>query len=925
MSLQSEDRLDPLNPPSLAARTASVLIVPGGISTQTIVDFTNYSVPHGVLEVCKDAAPGTSVTGVFQFTVSGSVFSGVSNALSVAAGTCSGPVLVQAGAVTVTELPTAGFQLVDVQTDPLDRLVNTNIPGSSAVVTVLAGDVSTETVVSFTNSPATAQLKICKIGGTGVVAGQYFNISANGVTYPVPAGPASQGGSCILAGTFPVGMPVTVTETLSPSGAYQLLNITVNPPEPNSPPPNLANGSVTVTAGPGFTEVTFTNIAPTPVNTGQLKICKIAGASSLAGTMFEFNVAVAGNSQTYPPVFVPAGPGPGGYCVVDSSTFPISTPVTVTEAPQTGTTVSSIAVNPTTAGGPCAPASANCELVTISSGFTEVDFTNITGTAPSTLTITTSLPPGLLNTSYTGTVVATGGTAPYSWSATGLPAGLSINPSTGAIGGTPMTTVTNTPVTFKVTDSSTPALTATATSTLTITALLTITTTSLNNGVVGTAYSQTLIATGGTGAYTWQLTSGTLPPGLTLNAATGVIGGIPTAGVTATPLTFKVTDSSTPALTATATSTLTIAAQLTITTVSLNNGVVNAAYSQTLIATGGTGAYTWQLTSGTLPSGLTLNAATGVIGGIPTAAVTATPLTFKVTDSSTSPQSTTASFTLTIAGPLTITTTALNNGVVNAAYSQTLIATGGTGPYMWKLAAGRLPSGLTLNSSTGQISGVPAAEVASVVTFQVTDASNPPQTAAAPFTLTVTLTITGLTITTTSISNGVVNVAYSQMLASEGGTGPYTWQLTSGTLPPGLTLDASTGVIGGTPTAPVTATPLTFKVTDSSTPPQNATQTFTLTITTPSTTGLLMITTPSLNNGVVNTAYSQTLAATGGTGPYMWKLTAGRLPSGLTLNPLTGQISGIPAAAVAGSVLTFQVTDASNQMATASLTLTIGL
>jgi Putative Ig domain len=835
VSLQSEDRLDPLNPPSLAARTASVLIVPGGISTQTIVDFTNYSVPHGVLEVCKDAAPGTSVTGVFQFTVSGSVFSGVSNALSVAAGTCSGPVLVQAGAVTVTELPTAGFQLVDVQTDPLDRLVNTNIPGSSAVVTVLAGDVSTETVVSFTNSPATAQLKICKIGGTGVIAGQYFNISANGVTYPVPAGPASQGGSCILAGTFPVGMPVTVTETLSPSGAYQLLNITVNPPEPNSPPPNLANGSVTVTAGPGFTEVTFTNIAPTPVNTGQLKICKIAGASSLAGTMFEFNVAVAGNSQTYPPVFVPAGPGPGGYCVVDSSTFPISTPVTVTEAPQTGTTVSSIAVNPTTAGGPCAPASANCELVTISSGFTEVDFTNIAGTAPSTLTITTSLPPGLLNTSYTGTVVATGGTAPYSWSATGLPAGLSINPSTGAIGGTPMTTVTNTPVTFKVTDSSTPALTATATFTLTITALLTITTTSLNNGVV------------------------------------------------------------------------------------------NAAYSQTLIATGGTGAYTWQLTSGTLPSGLTLNAATGVIGGIPTAAVTATPLTFKVTDSSTSPQSTTASFTLTIAGPLTITTTALNNGVVNAAYSQTLIATGGTGPYMWKLAAGRLPSGLTLNSSTGQISGVPAAEVASVVTFQVTDASNPPQTAAAPFTLTVTLTITGLTITTTSISNGVVNVAYSQMLASEGGTGPYTWQLTSGTLPPGLTLDASTGVIGGTPTAPVTATPLTFKVTDSSTPPQNATQTFTLTITTPSTTGLLMITTPSLNNGVVNTAYSQTLAATGGTGPYMWKLTAGRLPSGLTLNPLTGQISGIPAAAVAGSVLTFQVTDASNQMATASLTLTIGL
>ena len=157
------------------------------------------------------------------------------------------------------------------------------------------------------------------------------------------------------------------------------------------------------------------------------------------------------------------------------------------------------------------------------------------------------------------------------------------------------------------------------------------------------AYSLTLAASGGTGADTWQLTAGTLPAGLSLNATTGLISGTPNTPVTATPLTFKVTDSGSPAQTATSSLTLTIApATLTITTVSLSTGVVNVSYSQTLAATGGTGAYTWQLTAGTLPAGLSLNASTGLISGTPTTQVTATPLTFKVTDSGSPAQTATA-------------------------------------------------------------------------------------------------------------------------------------------------------------------------------------------------------------------------------------------------------------------------------------------
>ena len=173
------------------------------------------------------------------------------------------------------------------------------------------------------------------------------------------------------------------------------------------------------------------------------------------------------------------------------------------------------------------------------------------------------------------------------------------------------------------------------------------------------------------------MTSGTLPTGLSLNATTGLISGTPSLAINNTPLTFKVTDSSSPALTASVNLTLTIApATPVITTTTLPNGQVGVAYSQTLTATGGSGALTWTLTAGTLPNGLSLNATTGVISGTPTAAVVATPLTFKVTDSSSPALTATANLTLTITpAALTITTTSLANGTVNVGYLQTLLAT----------------------------------------------------------------------------------------------------------------------------------------------------------------------------------------------------------------------------------------------------------
>ena len=544
---------------------------------------------------------------------------------------------------------------------------------------------------------------------------------------------------------------------------------------------------------------------------------------------------------------------------------------------------------------------------------------------PATLAITTtSLANGVVNTGYSQTLAATGGTGAYNWQliAGTLPAGLALNASSGLISGTPTLPVAAASLTFRVTDSASPAQTVTANFTITIApAVLTITTTSLPNGQAGVAYTQMLAATGGTGALTWQLTSGTLPAGLTLNASTGLISGTPTTPIASTPLTFKVTDSASTAQTAVTTLNLTIApAPLTITTVSLATGVVGVPYSQSVAATGGTGAYNWLLTVGTLPAGLSLNATTGLISGTPTTPITSTPLTFKVTDSASSAQTATAAFTLTIAPPaLTITTTSLANGVSGTAYSQTLQSAGGVAPFFWQLTAGALPTGLSLNASTGVISGTPAIAVtATPLTFKVTDSSSTPQSATAS--LTLTIAPPPLTITTSSLANAQVGVGYSQSLTATGGTGSYTWQLIAGTMPQGLALNASSGLINGTPGTAGTATPLTFKVTDSGSPAQTATVNLTMTIAPPT----LVITTASLSAGQVNVPYSLTLAATGGTGTYSWQLTAGTLPAGLTLSA-AGLISGTPTTPIPSAPLTFKVTDSGSpvQTATANLNLVI--
>jgi len=189
-------------------------------------------------------------------------------------------------------------------------------------------------------------------------------------------------------------------------------------------------------------------------------------------------------------------------------------------------------------------------------------------------------------------------------------------------------------------------------------------------------------------------------------------------------------------------------------------------------------------------------------------------------------------------------------------------------------------------SATQLSAPVPASLVASQGTASVT-VQNPG--GAASTAATFTIGPFTLAISTSSLPDAVVGAAYSQLLAATGGSPPYTWSLTAGALPEGLTLDAATGRVSGTATLPANVA-LSVTVTDS------ANRTVTRSLNLRSVIPLAITTTSPLPNVLANAPYSLILLGSGGTAPYSWSV-AGPLPPGLSLNASTGEISGRPAAA----------------------------
>ena len=185
-----------------------------------------------------------------------------------------------------------------------------------------------------------------------------------------------------------------------------------------------------------------------------------------------------------------------------------------------------------------------------------------------------------------------------------------------------------------------------------------------------------------------------------------------------------------------------------------------------------------------------------------------------------------------LARQLLVTTTSLPDGVLNTAFTTALQSIGGTGAVTWSLTTGTLPAGLTLNPGTGAIAGTPTAAGTSAITITATDSANPPNSAAIPLSITINAAAPPFAISTPSLPNGTIGTPYDQILSASGGTAPFTWSVSTGSLPTGLSLNATTGEITGTPTSSTTTPPsftFTVIVTDSSATPLTAQKQFTLT------------------------------------------------------------------------------------------------
>ena len=324
----------------------------------------------------------------------------------------------------------------------------------------------------------------------------------------------------------------------------------------------------------------------------------------------------------------------------------------------------------------------------------------------------------------------------------------------------------------------------------------------LPNATLNLAYSQSVSGSGGTGPYTYTLSSGQLPPGLSLNALTGAITGAPTA---IGSFTFTVTATDANGCFGSRNYTINVALPgcpvISLDPSSLPPAINGQPYSQSVTASGGVPPYTYSVTTGALPAGLTLNPASGLISG--TSTVTGL-FNFTITATDVNGCLGARPYTLLSAAPLcptlAISPTLLPSANVGSLYSQLITASGGLAPYTYAVTSGALPAGLVLNPTSGLLSGTPVGTGTANFTITATDANG------CQVVLVYALQVLGpicptILVNPATLPTAIPGTPYAQFVTASGGVAPYTFSVSAGSLPTGLVLNPSTGLISGTPTA----------------------------------------------------------------------------------------------------------------------------
>ncbi len=511
--------------------------------------------------------------------------------------------------------------------------------------------------------------------------------------------------------------------------------------------------------------------------------------------------------------------------------------------------------------------------------------TNLSYTTPNMFTIGTAVT--ALTPTVSGGAVVSYGVSPA------FPSGLSLNTSTGIISGIPtvVAAAANYIVTATNTGGNTTAIVSITVNDIAPASLSYTTPNVFTKGTAITALNPTVSG----GAVVSYSVSPALPSGLILNTTTGVISGTPT--VIAATANYVVTATNT--------------GGSTIATVSIKvNDIAPASLSYTtpnvftkgtaitaLNPTVGGGVVVSYSVSPALPSGLSLNTTTGVISGAPT--VIAPTANYVVTANNTGGSATaTVSIRVNDIAPASLSYTTPNVFTKGTAITA-LNPTVGGGAVVSYSVSPSLPSGLSLNTTTGVISGTPTA-ITAIANYTVTATNTGGSTTATVLIRVNDIAPSGLSYTTPNVFTK--GTAITALNPTVGGGAVVSYSV-SPALPSGLSLDTTTGVISGTPTAITAVANYTVTATNTG---GSTTATVSITVNDVVPSGLSYTTPNVFTKGIAITALNPTVGA----GTILNYSVSPSLPSGLSLNTTTGVISGTPTAITAIADYTLTATNA---------------